>query len=83
MQSNPHHPNAPKALSERQAQVLQLLAEGLGADEIAGQLQIMPATVRNHIATMITKLGAHSQLEAVLTAFRLGLVNLPTSFRGE
>jgi DNA-binding NarL/FixJ family response regulator len=78
MQSHPHRHNVPSALSERETQVLQLLAQGLGVDEIAEQLQIMPATVRNHIANTLTKLGVHSQLEAVITAFRLGLVNLPS-----
>jgi DNA-binding NarL/FixJ family response regulator len=78
MQNNRSRQNPSSGLSERETQVLELLAQGLGIEEIAGQLNIMPATVRNHVANLLNKLGAHSQLEAVITAFRLGLVKLPT-----
>lgn len=67
-------PPAPGALSSRQQQVLELLGEGLPAREIGVRLDLAEATVRNHIRGILRKLGCHSQLEAVATAFRLGLL---------
>jgi DNA-binding NarL/FixJ family response regulator len=81
MKSKQHPYNSPTTLSERETQVLELLAQGLGIDEIAQQLQIMRPTVRNHVSSMQGKLGVHSQLEAVVTAFRLGIVKLPSGKR--
>jgi len=67
-------PETPGALSRRQQQVLELLAEGVPAREIATTLGIAEATVRNHIRLILHKLGCHSQLQAVATAVRLGLL---------
>ena len=70
----PSQPGAPRALSTRQQEVLELLAEGVPAREIATTLGIAEATVRNHIRLILHKLGCHSQLQAVATAVRLGLL---------
>lgn len=61
-------------LSGRQQEVLELLAEGVQAREIAARLGLAEATVRNHIRFILRKLGCHSQLEAVAVAYRLELL---------
>lgn len=68
-------PREVPTLSERQRQVLELLAEGVHAREIATELGLAEATVRNHIRAVLRKLGCHSQLEAVAVAFRLELLH--------
>lgn len=52
-------------LTPREAVVLSLLASGHGTREIARTLVISPATVRNHVQSILRKLGVHSRLEAV------------------
>lgn len=66
--------NASGALSARQLEVLVLLSDGVSAREIGIRLHLAEATVRNHIRAILRKLGCHSQLEAVATAVRLGLL---------
>jgi DNA-binding NarL/FixJ family response regulator len=66
-------------LSERELEVLELIAEGLSTRAIAGQLFISVNTVRTHTQTILQKLGAHTKLEAVTIARRAGLVNHPQS----
>lgn len=61
-------------LTEREGEVLALLANGLSTAEIAGALTISPATARNHIRSILVKLNGHSRLEAVVFAIRHGLV---------
>ena len=51
-----------------------MLGEGSSARMIARQLGLAETTVRNHIRAILLELGAHSQLEAVAKARRLGLV---------
>jgi DNA-binding NarL/FixJ family response regulator len=68
----------PQRLSTRQNEVLELLAEGVPAREIATRLGLAEATVRNHIRLILRKLGCHSQLEAVAVAFRLDLLRRST-----
>ncbi len=62
------------ALSAREREVLALLAEGAGTDAIAERLFISRNTVRAHVQRVISKLGAHSKLEAVAIARRQGLL---------
>lgn len=59
-------------LSEREREVLQLLAQGKNTKIIADSLCISPATVRNHIQHILEKLGAHTRLQALAIAFHLG-----------
>lgn len=63
-------------LTEREMQTLQLLAEAKTAAEIADQLFVSHHTVRNHIRSILAKLGARSQLDAVVIAARAGLVRI-------
>lgn len=62
------------ALTPRETEVLQLLAQGHCTAEIASRLYLSPVTVRNHVQHLTGKLGLHSQLEAVAYAYRNDLV---------
>jgi two-component system response regulator DevR len=64
-----------ESLTQREREVLQLMAEGLPSRRIADQLGISYATVRSHIRSIGTKLGARSKLNAVAVARDLELVN--------
>ncbi|MEZ5086743.1 MAG: response regulator transcription factor [Tessaracoccus sp.] len=67
---------APRALSPREREVLCLLAEGRYVQEIAVQLGLSIYTTRDYVKTILAKLGASSQLEAVALAAREGLVRV-------
>ncbi|PWU22963.1 MAG: two-component system response regulator CreB [Candidatus Rokuibacteriota bacterium] len=62
-------------LTDREREVLNLLAEGLSQDAIAERLYISPKTVATHIQRILAKLGVHSRAAAVSRAYRLGLVS--------
>lgn len=62
------------ALTQRERQVLQLLARGSGTAEIARELGISLTTVRNHTQHLLDKLGAHTRLQAVSHALQHGLL---------
>jgi PAS domain S-box-containing protein len=64
-------------LSTREMEVLQLLAQGLDSEGIAEQLHISLRTERNHMASVLRKLGVHSQLQALIFALRYGMVEIP------
>lgn len=64
------------ALTGREREVLRLLADGRSTDEIVERLVLSPHTVRNHIRSVLAKLGAHSRLEAVAIAARAGVIRL-------
>lgn len=64
-------------LSGREVEVLELVAQGLSNKEIAERLVISPFTARNHVQNVLTKLGAHSKLEAVALAARAGIISTP------
>jgi len=61
-------------LTPREVEVLHLLAEGLSNAAIAQRLVVSVYTVRNHVANISTKLGAHSKLEILSVAVRDGLL---------
>jgi DNA-binding NarL/FixJ family response regulator len=61
-------------LTERELAVLKLLADGRAVRQIAHLLTISEHTTRGHVKKVLQKLGAHSQLEAVAVAARLGLL---------
>ncbi len=61
-------------LTQRESQVLLLVADGLSHDEIAERLQIGPETVRTHVQKARQRLGAENRTHAVATALRLGLI---------
>lgn len=58
----------PAGLTAREMEVLRLLAAGEGTQSIADLLTLSPHTVRNHVKNLLTKLGAHSRLQAVAEA---------------
>ena len=62
-------------LTERELEILSLLAEGLSTKAIAAKLVLSNNTVRSHAQNMLTKLGAHSRLEAVAYARSTGLID--------
>jgi DNA-binding NarL/FixJ family response regulator len=61
-------------LTPREYEVLRLLSEGLGTQDMASALSISPSTVRNHVRNILSKLQVHSRLEAVVYALQHGLV---------
>jgi PAS domain S-box-containing protein len=65
-------------LTSREIEVLQALAEGLDSAGIAERLHISLRTERNHMANILSKLGVHSQLQALVFALRHGVVQLPS-----
>lgn len=62
-------------LSDRELEVLQLLAEGLGTGLIAGRLYMSESTVKAHIGRIYQKLGAANRAQALVTAMRIGLLS--------
>jgi two-component system, NarL family, response regulator NreC len=62
------------ALSEREREVLQLVAEGRSSKEIAELLSVSPTTVETHRAHIMQKLGLHNTAELVLYAVRKGVI---------
>ncbi len=64
-------------LTPAEIQVLRLLGQGLDNTAIAQQLVIAKRTVQNHVSNIYGKLGLSSRTEAMLYAFREGLVELP------
>ena len=61
-------------LTEREREVLGLLAGGLNNDEIAERLYMSPATARTHVSRTMTKLGARDRTQLVVLAYETGLV---------
>jgi two-component system, NarL family, response regulator LiaR len=61
-------------LTPRQTEILQLLAQGIPASEIAGKLGMSPLTLRTHVQNILTRLGVHTKLEAMALAIRHGKV---------
>lgn len=65
-----------EALTPREREVLDLLAEGLSNKSIAAQLGISPQTAKFHVASITAKLGASNRTEAVRRALRRGLISV-------
>ena len=65
-----------ESLTHREQEVLELLAEGLPNKAIAGRLGISDQTVKFHVASIASKLGATNRTEAVRIALRRGLLTL-------
>jgi DNA-binding NarL/FixJ family response regulator len=64
----------PLGLSDRQMDVLRLLAEGRSNKDIAGALTITPNTVANHVKSILDKTGASNRTEAVARGIQAGLI---------
>ena len=69
-------PESPEALTERETEVLRLLATGRANKQIAANLYVTEKTVKAHVSSILTKLGVQSRTQAALHAVRTGLVSL-------
>ena len=67
-------PEKPEALTERETDVLRLLARGQANKEIARDLAIGEKTVKTHVSSILAKLGVQSRTQAVLHAMKVGLI---------
>jgi DNA-binding NarL/FixJ family response regulator len=67
---------AEPAISKREEEVLQLVADGLSTTEVAAKLYISVKTVKNHLASIYQKLDTRDRTQAVLQAVRMGIVRL-------
>ena len=67
-------PESPETLTERETEVLRLLAAGYVNKEIARELVIGEKTVKTHVSNILAKLGVQSRTQAALHALRTGLV---------
>nr|WP_224766134.1 response regulator transcription factor [Nocardioides campestrisoli] len=72
-----HQVNGGLRLTERELEVLRLVAKGMNNREIAKQLFISENTVKNHVRNMLEKLQLHSRMEAVMYAVKEKLLELP------
>jgi DNA-binding NarL/FixJ family response regulator len=63
-------------LTEREREILKLLAEGFSAADIAEMLVITPKTVEGHKTNLMAKLGLHNRIELVKYALRKGIISI-------
>ena len=75
--SEPVRLNPDPRLTPRQREILGLIASGLSTAEVARQLTLSPETVRNHLRHASRELRAHTRVEAIAAAQRLGLLAAP------
>ncbi len=64
----------PDPLTERETEILRLMAGGFSNKEIANSLRVAEGTVKNHVSNILSKLGVRDRTRAVLKAFELNLV---------
>jgi NarL family two-component system response regulator LiaR len=69
-------PDNPEMLTERETDVLRLLAQGQSNKEIAHSLSIGDKTVKTHVSSILSKLGVLSRTQAALYAVRIGLASI-------
>lgn len=70
-------PESPEPLTDRETEVLRLLAQGQANKQIARSLNIGEQTVKTHVSNILSKLGVQSRTQAALHAARIGLVSFP------
>src|SRR5436853_859789 len=76
-------PESPEALTERETEVLRLLAQGQSNKQIAHGLHITEKTVKTHVSNILSKLGVQSRTQATLYAVRIGLVSANAASQSE
>ena len=64
----------PDPLTERETEILRLMASGFSNKEIANSLHVAEGTIKNHVSNILSKLGVRDRTRAVLKAFELKLV---------
>jgi DNA-binding NarL/FixJ family response regulator len=69
----PQDPGRLSVLTDREREVLALVAEGLANDEIAERLHLSPLTVKTHVSRILAKLGARDRAQLVVLAYETGL----------
>ena len=67
-------PALPEALSQREIDILRLIAQGMSNREISAALSLAEGTVKNYVTTVLQKLGARDRTQAALRARELGLL---------
>jgi len=72
--ARPPDAGLPEPLSEREQEVLRLLAQGLSNREIAQRLFLAEGTVKNYVTAILGKLGVRDRTQAALRARELGLL---------
>ena len=72
-------PESPETLTQRETDVLRLMAKGLANKEIARELGIGEKTVKTHVSNILSKLGVLSRTQAALYAIQVGLVTVPAA----
>ena len=77
----PVAPERLDVLTEREREVMAVVAEGLGNDEIGRRLFMSPATAKTHVSRAMMKLGVHDRAQLVVLAYETGLVT-PGQRRG-
>ena len=75
--ASPRGMNIAALLTERECEVLRLVATGLSNAEIAAQLCISPATAKTHVAHLLTKLDSRDRVQLVIIAYQAGLATAP------
>lgn len=75
----PSDRNGSPALTAREVEVLTLMGQGLDPRAISNELVVSLHTARTHVKNIMAKLGVHSQLEAVVSAVRSGLIASPAA----
>jgi DNA-binding NarL/FixJ family response regulator len=75
--ASPRGTDVAALLTERECEVLRLVATGMSNAEIATRLCISPATAKTHVAHLLTKLDARDRVQLVIIAYQAGLATAP------